>query len=317
MMSHKSNKRIIKEFMIHLEKKGLCERTKAKYRIIINHAIRICNDVNLNKMSKKHIDKFYFWIKNSKLSNQTKDHYWTRFKIFVRWIKPKINLENYKLHFRRLKKLPDEILNIDEIRKIISFAETVRNRAMMSILYDSGCRPSELLNLRRCDVIFDEKGLTLRINGKTGERKIRVVTTTDSDKILQDYFTKEFDNSERIFPITVERLNHILKKISKRARIKKRIYPYLFRHSRATHLAQHLTEQQMKIYFGWSMGSTMVQIYVHLSCRDLDEKILELNNQEPFIFIQSDAFKEFLYKMYQKWKEKNKRVSFKSNASIR
>jgi len=302
------NKKIIKKFMKELDKKGLCEQSKKKYRYTLEKFLKI-NKINFDRITKSHIDKFFFSLKNNEnLSDETKEDYWIRFRVFLGWIKPKYDLRNYKFYTRKKRKLPDDILNINEIRKIISCAETIRNRAMMSVLYDSGCRPSELVGLRKNDVVFDENGMIINFNGKTGERRIRVITTTDSDKILNDYFTKDFGINERIFGITIERLNHIVKKISKMAGIKKRVYPYLFRHSRATHLAQHLTEQQMKIYFGWIMGSRMVQTYVHLSCRDLDETVFELNNKEPFIFIQSDAFKEFLYRMYQKWREKKKRT---------
>jgi ribosomal protein L40E len=72
----------------------------------------------------------------------------------------------------------------------------------------------------------------------------------------------------------------VLKKIAKKAGIKKRVYPHLFRHSRATYLANHLTEAQMKQYFGWVQGSEMASVYVHLSGRDVDNALLKLNGLE-------------------------------------
>lgn len=59
--------------------------------------------------------------------------------------------------------------------------------------------------------------------------------------------------------------------------IKKRVHPHLFRHSTATKMANHFTEAQMNQYFGWVQGSKMPSTYVHLSGRDLDGAILELN----------------------------------------
>jgi len=56
--------------------------------------------------------------------------------------------------------------------------------------------------------------------------------------------------------------------------LKKAVNPHNFRHSRASYLANHLTESQMKYYFGWTQGSNMASIYVHLSGRDLDPAIL-------------------------------------------
>jgi integrase len=58
--------------------------------------------------------------------------------------------------------------------------------------------------------------------------------------------------------------------------VNKNIYPHLFRHTRATHLVDKLTEAQMKIYFGWSGRSEVPSVYVHLSGRDVEEAILRM-----------------------------------------
>ena len=68
-----------------------------------------------------------------------------------------------------------------------------------------------------------------------------------------------------------------LEDIFKKAGIKKKFNPHLFRHSRATFLANFLTEAQLKVYFGWVQGSDVAGTYVHLSGRDTDQKILEIN----------------------------------------
>jgi hypothetical protein len=62
-------------------------------------------------------------------------------------------------------------------------------------------------------------------------------------------------------------------------KIGKKIKTYSLRHSSATYLSQLLTEQQLKVYYGWTMGSTMVQTYVHLSCKDLSKSVIELNKK--------------------------------------
>ena len=52
---------------------------------------------------------------------------------------------------------------------------------------------------------------------------------------------------------------------------------YILRHSRATHLAKHLTEAQMCIYFGWVMGTQVVRRYIHLSGKDVDNALISIN----------------------------------------
>jgi integrase/recombinase XerD len=68
-----------------------------------------------------------------------------------------------------------------------------------------------------------------------------------------------------------------LNKLAKKAGINKKIHPHLFRHSRATYMANYLTEAQMNMYFGWVQGSNMPSIYVHLSGRDIDDAVLKAN----------------------------------------
>jgi integrase/recombinase XerD len=52
---------------------------------------------------------------------------------------------------------------------------------------------------------------------------------------------------------------------------------YIMRHSRATHLANHLTEAQMCIFFGWQLGTKVVRRYIHLSGKDVDNALIALN----------------------------------------
>ncbi|MBM3200205.1 zinc-ribbon domain-containing protein [Candidatus Woesearchaeota archaeon] len=69
----------------------------------------------------------------------------------------------------------------------------------------------------------------------------------------------------------------IVKAAASRAKIKKRVYPHLFRHSRLTELAKRgLNEVQVRIIAGWSKSSFMPEVYVHLSGADVEDKILEL-----------------------------------------
>jgi ribosomal protein L37E len=66
------------------------------------------------------------------------------------------------------------------------------------------------------------------------------------------------------------------KRIFKKAGVHKKINFHNFRHSRATYLANHLTEAQMKEFFGWVQASDMASIYVHLSGRDVDNALLKV-----------------------------------------
>jgi RNA polymerase subunit RPABC4/transcription elongation factor Spt4 len=76
------------------------------------------------------------------------------------------------------------------------------------------------------------------------------------------------------------RITAILKRAAKKAGIKKRIHPHLLRHSRATQLAGIMSEAALKQYLGWTQGSKMAAVYVHMSGKDTDAAILQANGIE-------------------------------------
>ncbi len=196
------------------------------------------------------------------------------------WLKPKIKNESHKL--------PEELLNEEEILKIAEATENVRDKAFVLILYESGCRIGELLTLRMKNIQFDQYGAILRVNGKTGDRRVRVISSApalaswiglhpmgkEPDAMLWHSTWRNINRGQR--NLCHGTVYTLLKQYAAKAGIKKRIYPHLFRHSRATSLACKLTEAQMKEHFGWVQGSDMAATYVHLSGRDVDNALLKL-----------------------------------------
>ena len=73
----------------------------------------------------------------------------------------------------------------------------------------------------------------------------------------------------------------MIKKVLKRAGITRRIYPHLFRHTRATLLSTNLKEPLLEKTMGWVHGSRMTQTYVHLTDADLDNAILRSHGIKP------------------------------------
>jgi len=186
------------------------------------------------------------------------------------------------------KRLPEELFLKEEIERMIAAADHIRDKAIISLLYESGFRIGEFLNLRIKHIEFDKYGGKILVpHGKTGMRKIRVVssiphlaTWIENHPLKEDpasllWIGTGTRNKNR--PICYQNVNKLIKKIAIRARIRKRANPHMFRHTRATHLANHFTEAQMNHYFGWVQGSKMSSIYVHLSGRDIDKAVLKLH----------------------------------------
>ncbi|MFA5070919.1 MAG: site-specific integrase [Candidatus Pacearchaeota archaeon] len=195
----------------------------------------------------------------------------------VKWLHS--NVKNSQL------KSSEELITESDVKKMISFSLNCRDKALISTLYESGCRISELGLIKFKDVVFDQYGAVMNVTGKTGPRRVRLVI---SAPYLQDYINKHWDNQningfvwtkltgDRSL-LGYSRLTELIKRTAERAGIKKRIHAHLFRHSRATFLANKLTEAQMKQYLGWTQSSKMAAVYVHMSGRDTEDAILSMN----------------------------------------
>jgi len=181
------------------------------------------------------------------------------------------------------RKLPEELLTEDEMKKIIMACGSVRDKALIASLAESGARISEIGTMKIRNISSENYGMRLTISGKTGARKILVVF---SAPYLQQWLNMHPQNENpdsflwinaRGELMSYARMSEILRTAVKKAGIKKRVHPHLLRHSRATQMAAIMSEAAMKQYFGWTQGSKMAAIYVHMSGKDTDEAVLKAN----------------------------------------
>lgn len=243
------------------------------------------------------IKKFFQWLE---------DYGWNskKYPEKVKWISTTGNGNNGKN-----SSLPEEILSKEEIRKMVKAADSPRNKAFVHSLYESGCRIGEFLPLKIKHVTFDKNGAVIHVDGKTGKRRVRLITSVNALKTWLEHHPKA-ENSEAPLWVTMGRRSkgkqfkynsarNMLKKVAAKAGLGKMIEkeressngkdysyevyqgkpvnPHMFRHSRATHLANKLTEAQMKEFFGWTQDSGMASVYVHLSGRDVDNALLKMH----------------------------------------
>jgi site-specific recombinase XerD/RNA polymerase subunit RPABC4/transcription elongation factor Spt4 len=199
----------------------------------------------------------------------------------ISWLKPKLRNNAHKL--------PEELITEEEVLEMARATNNPRDKALVLLLYETGCRIGELLSLKVKNVSFDQYGAILIVTGKTGDRRVRAITSAPALSTWLD----NYGNAKPDSPLWPPRSHNIYNKntaaeyrsvyvlirnLAARAGIKKKIYPHLFRHSRATFMASRLTEAQMKEYFGWTQSSEMASVYVHMSGRDLDDTLLKMHH---------------------------------------
>lgn len=220
---------------------------------------------------RKTLKGFYKWFGDGK------------YKETVAWVKTTRSRNN--------DKLPESLITEAEVRRMIEAASHPRDRAVVSVLWETGARVGEFLTLQVKHVQFDDVGTRLTMKGKTGMRRILLI---DSTPYLAEWLASHPKRGRpdtslwvgigtvgRDEPLQYAALRKLLAHLAEQAGVKKGSNPHNFRHSRATALAKHLTEAQMDQYFGWVRGSDMPATYVHLSGRDVDEAILKLRGLKP------------------------------------
>jgi len=285
----RKSKSLILDFYNDCLSRGLSKARIVKYLDTLERIARILKKP-FKEATKDDITRLVREIEERDYSDWTKHDYKIILKIFYRWLK---KTEEYpeevkwiKPRVKKGKLLPEEILTEDEVKKLTESATNLRDKAFILVLYESGCRIGEILSLRIHNVQFDNYGAVLIVSGKTGDRRVRIIASApklaawienhpfreNADAPL--WINLSMNNRNNVFSYAASK--SMLKDVAKRARIKKRIYPHLFRHSRATFLANFLTEAQLKQHFGWVQASEMASTYVHLSGRDVDSTLLKL-----------------------------------------
>ena len=170
---------------------------------------------------------------------------------------------------KREKKLPP-VLTKDEIRQLISVTNNKKSNFIIRLLYSTGLRVSELVNLKKGDVELNEKMGWVR-SGKGKKDRLFILPESLTEE-LRHYLN--FGNSQYLFsgkkgPITTRNIQKIISSSSRRANIKKKVSPHTLRHSFATHLLESGTDiRKIQELLGHSNLQT-TQIYTHVSSEEL------------------------------------------------
>jgi len=158
-------------------------------------------------------------------------------------------------------------------------------RAFIWVLWESGARPGEVLNIYLKNVTHNDIGFKIAVSGKTVARNILLV---ESAPALAQWLNShpfrdnvewplwiQFQKGYRGRPLTHKTALQTLKNLAKQAGIRKRIYLNLFRHSEVTRMIGPLSDGQTKKRHGWSPMTRMLAKYQHIVDEDVDDALRE------------------------------------------
>lgn len=159
-----------------------------------------------------------------------------------------------------------EPLSDDEVDKLIHTCESFREKLIVFSLLDTGVRVSELANLRRQDIQWQEKRLAVK--GKGGiygkMTKLRVLPMTERVRTLIEHHYAMEDT----FGMTPRRIQQILKDVANRAGIAKKVTPHVLRHTFSVNcLKKGIGLRSLQYLLGHDRITT-TEIYMNLSPED-------------------------------------------------
>ncbi|WP_292488910.1 site-specific integrase [Methanoculleus sp. 10] len=183
----------------------------------------------------------------------------------------------------RCTKLPDQMLTPEEIEALLRACQSSRDRAIIALLYESGCRIGELGRLTWQRVQFDAYGIVVSVEDTKchTQRYVRLVMATPYLATWRNDYPFEPAGDALVFityrkkPLQHATVYQQFHKIAKRAGITKKITPHIFRHSRITHLInQGMKESVIKLMMWGNLNTDMFATYAHLTGQDIDREVL-------------------------------------------
>lgn len=286
-----------REFLEHLEiEKGSSLKTIENYERYLNRFFEFTKIKNPKDIDDSAVREFRLWLnrqptgKNKAtketLSKKTQNYYLIALRVFLKYL-TKRNIQSMHADQIDLAKVPERSLDLishEELSRLLDAPKgtdlkTLRDRAILHLLFSTGLRVSELCSLNNdIDLKIDE----FSIRGKGG--KVRVIfLSEDAKQALQNYIEKRKDMGEALFiqlpknkiqaksglRLGRKAIERIVKEYAIKAGISKKVTPHIIRHCFATDLLQNGADiRSVQIMLGHSSIVT-TQIYTHITDKQL------------------------------------------------
>lgn len=286
---------VVKRYYNYLKlEKGLSTNSIEAYRhdleLLVDYLRNI--DKGVTEITLSDLTEFVIRLDEAGLSPRSRARVMSGVKSFYKFLIYSDIIDNDPTELMEMpkgaQKLP-EVLTLDEIERIIaaidlSTNEGQRNRAIIEVLYGSGLRVSELINVRISDMNREERYMLVRGKGN----KQRLVPLSDEALkqidlwfIDRNLMTIKPGNEDYLFlnrrgaKLTRVMILTIVKRLAEAARIKKTISPHTFRHSFATHLLEGGANLRVIQMLLGHEHLTTTEIYTHVDTQHLRKEVLQ------------------------------------------
>jgi site-specific recombinase XerD len=280
------------DFLEYLEiEQNRSQRTIANYDHYLTRLLDFAGDIYVKDIDPELVRKWRLWLNrlgtntNDELSPITLNYHLIALRSFLKFC-AKLNIEAMdaaKIELARTHRKQVTFLNEDELENLFAQPDTqtitgLRDRAILELLFASGLRVSELVNLDRGHINLKRREFMVR--GK-GQKDRLVFISPSAANWLQAYLNKRTDNSKALFirysgnkkidlsgnfyRLTARSVQRLVAKYALLAGITKHVSPHTMRHSFGTDLLMNGADlRTVQVMLGHSDIST-TQIYTHIT----------------------------------------------------
>lgn len=251
--------------------------------------------IDFNKLEHHDLKLFIIFLNKNSLSKKTLSRKIATLKSFFKFLNKEELIDNNPMLYisspKLDKRLPkfiydyqvEDLLNTPDLNTSVG----LRDKAILEILYGSGIRVSELVNLKIED--FDFKHGTIKVFGKGSKERIVPIgdyglsSVKDYLKKSRSSFNFSQENSSYLFfgvkggRITERSVRFILDKYIKEISSTLNISPHTLRHSFATHMLENGADLRVVQSFLGHKSLSTTQVYTHVTKCHL-KKIYDLNH---------------------------------------
>lgn len=289
---------LLLDYIEHLEVEGgRSAKTAENYKLYLERFVEFTNDTTVDKITSEVIRKYRLWLNRYKnynddeLATITQSYHLIALRGFLTYLSKRDipSLSPEKIELPKISRKQVTFLHYDEVARLldtisIESEDGLRDRAIIELLFSSGLRVSELVNLNRDHV--NTKRREFMVRGK-GQKDRPVFIGEAAAARVEDYLAARLDNLPPLFlsysrnntantsgdyrRLSARSIQRIINKYAKLAGITKHVSPHTMRHSFATDLLMNGADlRSVQVMLGHSNIST-TQVYTHVTDEHLRE----------------------------------------------
>lgn len=289
---------LLREFIEHLEVEGgRSARTAENYTLYLERFVEFTNDITVDKITSETVRKYRLWLNRYKngggdeLATITQSYHLIALRGFLGYLSKRdiVSLSPDKIELPKTARKQVTFLDYEEISRLLDQIDIgnevgLRDRAIIELLFSSGLRVSELVNLNRDHI--NTKRREFMVRGK-GQKDRPIFISQSAAEHVDNYVAKRTDSLPPLFlsysrnnvvsnsgdyrRLTARSIQRIINTYARLAGITKHVSPHTMRHSFATDLLMNGADlRSVQSMLGHSNIST-TQIYTHVTDQHLKE----------------------------------------------